>query len=110
MQTLSIKSVAALLVALKADICDEYRASDDPDDNTPGMQVTIASTDGKAWTYQTGDNSYAGGCYHYRHWGVIYLYRASNCRELARDAVAEVMDGVHEERELASFKTATINA
>ena len=33
-----------LFKALKQDIDDDYRASDDPDDNTPGMQVTIGFT------------------------------------------------------------------
>ena len=95
---MNIKDVASLLRALKKDIADDCRASDDPDDNTPGMQVTVATTDGKAWTYQTGDNSYSGGCYHYAHWSVIYLYRNSNCRDLAREAVAECMEPVHQER------------
>lgn len=100
---MTIKQVTKLLVSLKADIGDDYRASDDPEDNTPGMQVTIASNDGKKWTYQTGDNSYSGGCYHYRHWGVIYLYRNSNCRALAKDAIAEVWEGIVSERETAKF-------
>lgn len=95
---MTIKEITALLIALKPDIADDYRCTDDPDDDTPGMLVTVATTDGGAWSYQTGDNSYTGGCYHYRYWSVIYLHRDSNCRELAREAYAECMEPVHEER------------
>ncbi len=87
-----ISEIASLLKTLKSDICDDYRASDDPDDNTPGMQVTVSTSDMQSWNYQTGDNSYSGGCYGDRHWSVIYLYRRSNCVELAKDAVNELAD------------------
>ena len=98
LHTMKIKDVTRLLISLKKQISDDYRATDDPDDNSPGMQVTIATTDGKDWDYQTGDNSYSGACYHYRHWAVIYLYRRSDCRALAREAVAECMEEVWRER------------
>lgn len=94
------KEIAALLVELKKDICDDYRASDDPSDNTPGMQVTVSTRDMNSWHYQTGDNSYSGGCYGDPFWAVIYLYRRSNCRELAHDAVNELADA-YIEREVA---------
>jgi hypothetical protein len=88
-----------LLKSLKGDISDDYRCSDDPDDNTPGMQVTIGftpSTDDKdcSWHYQTGDNSYTGGAYGHVNWAVIYLYRRSNCRELAKDAADQIAESV----------------
>ena len=96
---MNAKQIASLLVQLKTDIGDEYRASDDPDDDTPGMMVTFA-TDAKEtnWTYQTGDNSYSGGCYFYPFWSVVYLYRDSNCRELARQAINELRDQIAEAR------------
>lgn len=86
-----------LLKALKADIADEFRCSDDPDDNTPGMCVTIGFTPatdekGCSWHYQTGDNSFTGGAYGHPHWAVIYLYRRSNSRELAEDAASQIAD------------------
>jgi len=87
----TIQEIADLLISLKPYIADDFRASDDPDDTLPGMQVTI-STDGESWHYQTGDNSYSGSCYFDQHWTVIYLYRRSNCRELAREAVSELKD------------------
>lgn len=59
-----------LIAALIPQIRDYYRATDDPDDNTPGMQLTIGFTQERempdapySWHYQTGDNSYSGGAY-----------------------------------------------
>lgn len=88
-----------LLISLKADIGDDYRCSDDPDDTTPGMLVTIgftpASEDKDAsWHYQTGDNSYSGGAYFHKTWAVVYLYRRANCRALANDAADEILNGI----------------
>jgi len=89
-----IKDVKSLLIALKKDIGDEFRCTDEPDDDKPGMHVTIACDDPNSdeWTYQTGDNSFVGSCYHYRNWSVVYLYRDSNCLELAKYAI----DQLHE--------------
>lgn len=85
-----------LLRNLKPTIADDYRASDDPDDKLPGMQVTIGATvqdDGTfQWDYQTGDNSFSGGAYRHATWGIGYLYRRSNCRELAASIVSEIAD------------------
>lgn len=91
-----VREITSLLIALKKDIGDDYRASDDFDDNTPGMQVTVSTDDMQSWNYQTGDNSYSGGCYGNAHWSVIYLYRRSNCKELATYAVNELADSVVE--------------
>lgn len=101
------KEVRALLISLKPDICDDYRATDDTDDETPGMCVTIGATpndDGSLnWDYQTGDNSYTGGAYGHHHWGVGYLYRRSNCASLASDMVSEVADSIAQAEECAKF-------
>jgi len=92
------KEVTRLLKLLKKDIGDEYRATDDPEETMPGMQVTIGVTadeDGSlSWNYQTGDNSFTGGAYGHRHWGVIYLYRRSNSAELAHDAMEEIAESI----------------
>lgn len=88
----TIKEVTALLVYLKKQIGDDYRASEDSEDDAPGMLVTIATNDAASeWSYQTGDNSYTGGCYQYPHWELIYLYRDSNCRDLAKSAVSNLL-------------------
>jgi len=92
------RSVCALLKELKGQIGDEYRATDDPDDDIPGMQVTIGATpneDGSlSWHYQTGDNSYSGGAYGHHNWGVVSLYRRSNCAQLAKEAVEQIADSI----------------
>lgn len=84
---------ARLLRALKRGIRDEYRASEE--DDAPGMQVTFGVTlkeDGSlSWHYQTGDNSYSGGAYGHPVWAVVSLYRRSNSRALAKEAMEEAL-------------------
>lgn len=86
--------VKSLLKNLKKGIQNDDRAHED--DTLPGMLVTIGAqveTDGSfSWNYQTGDNSYTGGAYGYPNWAVIYLYRRSNCQELAQDAVMQISE------------------
>jgi hypothetical protein len=86
-----------LFKALKADIDDDYRASDDPEDNQPGMCVTIGFTPAEedsnaSWSYQTGDNSFTGGAYSHPHWAVVSLHRRSNSRALAEDCASQIAD------------------
>ena len=86
-----------LFASLIPDICDDYRVSDDCDDETPGMQVTIGYTQetensDQSWPYQTGDNSYSGGAYSHRNWAVISLYRDSDPTELAKEAADQIAD------------------
>ena len=86
------RELRKLLIALKADIRDEYRV--DPDD-LPGVDVTIGTTaDCSNWTYQTGDNSFSGGAYSYPFWGVGRLCRRSNCTELAAQIVADAINQI----------------
>jgi hypothetical protein len=78
------KDLRALFIALKHHIDPEY----------PEMDVTIGADETGAWSYQTGDNSFTGGAYHYPHWAVVCLTRRSNSSELAdevRDQLAELM-------------------
>ena len=93
-ETKMIEEVTELLEALQLDIDDDARATDDPEDDIPGMCVTIASDDGEEWAFQSGDNSFTGSCYHYHNWGVGYLYRGSNCQGVATDMVDEVFEGI----------------
>ncbi len=92
------KEITKLLKSLKHDIGDEYRCTDDSDDNTPGMLVTIGATpneDGDLiWGYQTGDNSYTGAAYSHRNWGVGYLYRRSHSGEVAHGIVEEIAESI----------------
>jgi hypothetical protein len=88
---ITIDEIRRLLVSLKKDIGEEYRACED--EEIPGMQVTIGA-DETGWSYQTGDNSYTGGAYGYANWAVIYLYRDSNCLALARTAKEELAESM----------------
>ena len=107
MHKLNLTNLTALLVELKKTIEDEFRATED--DNIPAMQVTVASNDvptndrGR----HTGDNCYSGACYHYKHWAVIHLYNDSNCRELAREALADIREALsfNEDKELMGMRT-----
>lgn len=87
----TIKDVAALVRHVKAQVPRE-----DPDyiadgDDKPGIDLTIGvDTVSGDWSYQTGDNSYTGGAYGYRDWGVTRVYRATNSRECARDLIAQI--------------------
>ncbi len=87
----SIKDVAALVRHVKAQVPRE-----DPDyiadgDDKPGIDLTIGvDTVSGDWSYQTGDNSYTGGAYGYRDWGVTRVYRATNSRDCARDLIAQI--------------------
>lgn len=88
-----VRKWTELFIALKQDIGDEYRVSNDPDDTTPGMSVTIGcDTETGRWSYQTGDNSYSGGAYGFAIWCVVSLYRRSNSRELAKDCLEQIME------------------
>jgi len=86
-----------LIKSLKKDIGDDYRATDDPDDDKPGMCVTIGWTPSSgAWSYQTGDNSFTGGAYGHPHWAVVYINRRSNSREVVKDIHDQLMNLAHQ--------------
>lgn len=79
-----IKDLVNLIKAIKKQISDEYRAFDE--DEKAGIQLTVgADTVTGEWDFQTGDNSYSGGAYFYKDWGVVGIYRNSNSLEVARD-------------------------
>lgn len=88
-----------LVERLIPDIGDDYRATDDPDDDVPGMCLTIGFTPETrdkdfSWSYQTGDNSFTGGAYGHPHWAVVYLYRDSKPEDIAgeiADQLAELL-------------------
>ena len=80
--------IRSLLISLKGTIDNDCRAHEGA--TVPGIAVTIgAEITGHciAWDYQTGDNSYTGGAYGFRHWGICDLHRRDNCSTLAADIV-----------------------
>ena len=57
------------------------------------MQITFATDDtGTSWNYQTGDNSFSGGCYSLPHWSVHYVSKDTDLSYL----VSEVLNGLTE--------------
>jgi len=86
-----LSHLRSLFVDLKRHIDDDCRA--DEFDDVPGMCVTIGWNEQTGeWSYQTGDNSFTGSAYLYPHWAVVYLYRRSNSRDLAVDAINQLAD------------------
>jgi hypothetical protein len=85
-----VEEIAALLVDLQKTIGDDYRASEE--DEEPSLSVTIGADEKGQWNYQTGDNSFTGGAYGLPFWGVVSLYRDSNCAELAKDSLDQIAE------------------
>lgn len=55
-----------------------------------GMDITFATNEeGDKWGYQTGDNSYTGGCYSLPHWSVCHIYDDME----AQDLFEQMLDG-----------------
>ena len=89
-----------LVTELIPTIDDDYRATDDPDDDIPGMCLTVGYTVAHEETpasygWQTGDNSFTGGAYCHPHWAVVYLYRDSDPTETAKDIVDQIAELIH---------------
>lgn len=85
--------LVALLKFLKTTIGDDYRAEGWEEDKTPSMTVTVGcNTSTGDWSYQTGDNSFTGGAYHYPTWAVVTLTRRSNSNDLAADILDQLED------------------
>ncbi len=93
MKTPSVAEITRLLRKLKSSIDDDFRCSDDPNDDVPGMQVTVGCNEAGNWDYQTGDTQFTGGAYGYLYWGIAYLHRNSNCGELARSVIEDMKEG-----------------
>lgn len=93
-----IAELAELARDLIPTIHDDYRAYEDADgvNDAPSMLVTIG-VDESGWSYQTGDNSYTGGAYGYRYWGVGGLYRDSDPQEWARLIVEDLESAADDE-------------
>ena len=92
---LKIKDLKNLVKAVKGEISDEYRAFEE--DEEPGIQLTVGyDHETKHWSFQTGDNSFMGGAYHYPIWGVVGVYRGSNCMDVARDIKDQIFEQIEE--------------
>lgn len=92
--------VEALLTELVKDISDDCRASDDEEDSDPAIDITISCNNSlSSWSYQTGDNSFTGGCYGHPYWGTGTLAKGSsakNIKLIAKNLVADMLEQIHE--------------
>lgn len=90
----TIKDIAALVRSIKPEVQDWM--IDQPHDE-PSIMLTVGhDPETGDWDYQTGDNSYSGGAYGYRNWGIGYVTRRCNAREVAADIIAELRDLAHQ--------------
>lgn len=93
----TIKDLRSLIISIKGDICDSYV---EEEGDLPSIQLTIGCSPLKGeWSYQTGDNSYTGGAYFHRHWGIATIYRRSRSADLARDIIAQIKEGFYSSNE-----------
>ena len=87
------------LVAQVQSILENYQPDTHESVDAETLQMTFASDDLKTFAFQSGDNSFSGACYGFRHWGVVELGPDSDCEELAIDAVEQIADGNENQNE-----------
>lgn len=88
---LNKRTLLDLVSRLVGEIDEDYRSSiQEPDDETPMMDVTIACDSNLDWTWQTGDNSYSGSIYSYPHWAVVYLSRDDDPESVVTDIIDQL--------------------
>lgn len=72
----------------------------DPDTVREGLDITLGTNgDGPEYGWQTGDNSFTGGAYGYRHWAVVTLFPTSDPAEVAREVFEQWEDLISQEIE-----------
>lgn len=100
----SVAALSALVRAIKPQIADDYRASDDSEDNTPAIELTVGANKEGSWNYQTGDNSFTGGAYSFPVWAVVTVTRRCDSREVAREIRDQLAEGLHAEIEAENYQ------
>jgi hypothetical protein len=88
LQLPTLKNLVSTLIGIKANIGDDCIQEGE---TLPSISVTLAA-DAGGWAIQTGDNSYAGSAYKYKHWGVETLYRRSCCRSIAKNLIQQIKE------------------
>jgi len=89
---INVNEIKELLEALIPTISDDFRCDDE---DYPCMGITISTTSGSDWNYQTGDNSFVGGCYGDKYWSTGCLSRETDCEDLARELFDQLLDQIH---------------
>jgi len=78
---------------VNGELCDSCKNGDCCEYVCSAMQLTIAcNNDGTEWSYQTGDNSYTGGCYSLPHWAVGLVSHDCNRRQIMEDLIDQLED------------------
>jgi hypothetical protein len=62
----------------------------DCDDGMIDITVATDGTNPYEWGFQTGDNSYSGACYFYRHWAIGYIDDQTNPNDLALELLDQL--------------------
>jgi hypothetical protein len=76
-------------VQIGRDYEDEY--GEDLNEGHDYMELTVATNDeGDQFNYQTGCNSFTGGCYSLRHWAVTGIHEDTEIDELHDEIVNEL--------------------
>ena len=91
MKTPTITDLASLIRSIKSQVCDDYI---EEKGDIPSIQLTIGCGP-NGWNYQTGDNSFTGGAYGHPFWGVGYVTRRCNSRQLAKEIINDALSQQH---------------
>ena len=83
---------ARQLISIKKTVNWADFEPDPEDDGLPHLCVTFgANEDLSGWGYQTGDNSYTGGAYGFKYWGLCYLGPRTNSKEAATEVLDQIL-------------------
>ena len=90
----SKEQLIELIEHIQHNVLDNNSGIEEDEFSRTSLDITIAS-DGKDpndWGYQTGDNSYSGACYFYRHWAIGYI----DDQTIAEHLAVELLDQLEE--------------
>tara|TARA_R110002126_G_scaffold53549_5_gene145365 strand:- start:196 stop:528 length:333 start_codon:yes stop_codon:yes gene_type:complete len=88
------KAFMSELVQIIEVLKEQYAKYYIDDEEIECLQLTVGSNGEESefgtikYDYQTGDNSYIGGAYGYRCWGIGYVYEDTDSKAMA-DQIAE---------------------
>jgi hypothetical protein len=71
---------------------DEWPGDDPELGEVPFNDLTIGMNEAGEWSFQTGDNSFTGGAYHYPHWAVVSIEADSDPDVVFEDICNQLAD------------------
>ncbi len=66
----------------------------DFDGELPFNDLTVGMNLEGEYGWQSGDNSYTGGAYHYPVWAVVTIHRREKSAQIVRDIIQQLGDGL----------------